>query len=89
MINFVVIGGGWRAEFYIRIAKALPEIFNLSGVCVRTPKRAEYISQKYNVKISGTIDELLKESFDFVVNCINKEDITELSLKRAEKGYSV
>ena len=89
MINFVVIGGGWRAEFYIRIAKALPGIFNLSGVCVRNPKRAEYISQKYNVKISGTIDELLKEPFDFVVNCINKEDITELSLKLAEKGYYV
>ena len=89
MINFVVIGGGWRAEFYIRIAKALPEIFNLKGICVRNSKSAAYISRKYNIKVFETIDELLREPFDFIVNCINKEDVTELSLKLADKGYYV
>ena len=89
MINFVVIGGGWRTEFYLRIARALPQIFNISAVCVRNTERAEYISGKYGVKVSSSVDELLNEPFQFIVNCINKEDISDLSTELADKGYYV
>ena len=43
MINFVIIGGGWRAEFYLRIAQLLPDRFNVTAICVRNINRAEYI----------------------------------------------
>ena len=89
MINFVIIGGGWRAEFYLRIAKSLPEQFKVSGICVRNPERAQYILENYSVKVVSSVEELLKEPFDFVVNCINKEDISDLSLELADRGYFV
>lgn len=89
MINFVVIGGGWRAEFYLRIARSLPHMFNVSAICVRNPERADYISAKYSVKVLGTVDEILNEPFDFIVNCINKEDISDLSTELADCGYYV
>lgn len=89
MINFVIIGGGWRAEFYLRIAKALPEKFQVSAICVRNPKRRQYIADKFNVKVLSCIEECLKESFDFIVNCINKEDISDLSIGLADRGYYV
>lgn len=88
-ITFVIIGGGWRAEFYLRIAKLLPEVFNTSAICVRNKERAEYISKNFNVKVLSSIDEVLKEPFDFIVNCINKEDITDFSVELADKGYYV
>ena len=47
MINYVIIGGGWRAEFYLRIAKAIPEKFNVSAICVRNPERRQYIAEKF------------------------------------------
>ena len=43
-----------RAEFYIRIAKAIPELFNLKGIGVRNSKSAAYISRKYNIKVFET-----------------------------------
>ena len=69
MINFVIIGGGWRAEFYLRIAKALPERFHVSGICVRNPERRQYIAEKYNVKVFSSFEECLEEPFVFFVIC--------------------
>ena len=43
MINFVIIGAGWRSEFYLRIAKALPEVFNVSAIYIRNKESAEAI----------------------------------------------
>lgn len=89
MINYCVIGGGWRAEFYIRIAKLLPEIFSVNALCVRNPQRAEQIRQQYNVNVVQSLDEVLKIDCDFFVNCINKEDISDLSSLLCSKGYAV
>lgn len=89
MINFVIIGGGWRAEFYLRIAKAIPEKFHVSAICVRNPERRQYIEDKFHVKVLSSIEECLQESFDFIVNCINKESISELSAELADRGYYV
>ena len=89
MINFIIIGGGWRSEFYLRIAKMLPEVFSANAICVRNPKRAKYLSNEFNIKTVSTIDEDLKEPFNFIVNCINKDDISDLSVELADKGYYV
>ncbi len=89
MINFIIIGGGWRAEFYLRIAQTLPEIFNISAIYIRNSERANYIRKQFNVKIVNTVDDALKTPFDFIVNCINKDDISDLSVELADRGYYV
>ena len=40
-IRFGLIGSGWRAEFYIRIAKALPERFDLAAVMIRDQEKGK------------------------------------------------
>lgn len=89
MINYCVIGGGWRSEFYLRIAKCLPEIFAVKGICVRNPKRAKEISEKYGINTVDSIDDILKIDCDFFVNCINKDDISKLSFELCNLGYAV
>ncbi len=89
MISFVIIGGGWRSEFYLRIAKALPEQFRVSAICIRNSKRTEEIARKFDVTIVNSVSEVLKQPFDFIVNCINKEDISDLSVDLADRGYYV
>ncbi|MBQ6795214.1 MAG: gfo/Idh/MocA family oxidoreductase, partial [Clostridia bacterium] len=89
MITFAVIGGGWRSEFYLRIAQALPEEFTVAGVYIRREEQREYIKNKYKVKTFALLDELLCESFDFIVNCASYAHVTDLSVTLADKGYFV
>ena len=46
-IRFGLIGSGWRAEFYIRIAKMLPEQFELTGVLIRDKEKGNIFSRKH------------------------------------------
>lgn len=88
-ITYSIIGGGWRAEFYLRIAALVPERFSAVCICVRNKERAKEISEKYGVKTINTVNELKKIPCDFIVNCINKNDISKLSLSLASEGFSV
>lgn len=66
-IEFGIIGGGWRAEFFLRIARALPDRFKISGIMVRNPAKARTLEEAWSVRTHQTIDELLAGSPRFVV----------------------
>ena len=79
-IRFGLIGSGWRAEFYIRIAKALPEMFDLAAVMIRSKEKGEAFSAKFSVKVVNTLDELVEKEPEFVVMAI-KRGIRKISQK--------
>ena len=84
-INFAVIGIGWRAEFFLRIAKALPEKFRVLGVVSSRKKKREEIENKWGFKAYQSAEELLAgENPDFVVLAISKEAAAEMILKLAK-----
>ncbi len=89
MIKFIILGGGWRSEFYLRIAKALPNDFSVSGVYVRKDEKREYIEKKYNVKGFSNLEDILNEDFDFIVNCISYGYVSDLSISLADRGYYI
>lgn len=70
MIKYGIIGAGWRAEFYLRIANLVPEKFSVSGIYIRNPEKREEFSKKYNVPIFDNLDDLLNTNFDFIVSCV-------------------
>ena len=88
-IKFSIIGGGWRSEFYLRIAKLLPDTFEVVAICIRNEIKAKEIREKYNCNIVKSIDEILSVPCDFIVNCTNKEDISSISIELAKKGVPV
>ncbi len=84
-INFAVIGIGWRAQFFLRIARALPEQFEVSGVVSSRTAKREEIKNRWGHKAYQSAEELLQaESPDFVVLSISKEAAAEVILKLAE-----
>ena len=63
-----IIGGGWRAEFYLRVAQALPERFQVGGMMVRNRDKGQLLEEKWGVKTYRTLEELLDVSdLNFVV----------------------
>src|SRR5436190_18611347 len=41
--RFAIVGAGWRAEFFFRIAAALPERFHIAGLVVRDPEKGRRV----------------------------------------------
>jgi predicted dehydrogenase len=69
--SFGLIGGGWRAEFFLRIARDLPERFPLAGVVVRDPAKRERLQAAWSVPVFAGAEELLaKASPSFVVTSV-------------------
>ena len=72
--TFSIIGGGWRTEFFMRIAAALPERFRVGGVLVRDPIKARAFASRWRVPVFGTLDELLRGiDGKFVVTSVPSE----------------
>ena len=44
MIKYIVIGYGWRADFYMQAARKMPDRFCVTARVVRTESRAKELS---------------------------------------------
>jgi len=89
MVNYALIGSGWRAEFYIRIAKALPDHFNLTSVLIRDHQKGVDFSRKFEVPVCNTLDALMHTSPDFVVLAVKRGITTEYLLDLFDKQIPV
>ena len=89
MIKYGIIGAGWRAEFYLRIATLVPDTFSVSGIYIRNEGKRQKFAKKYNVPIFDNLENLLNTDFDFIVSCVNKDSINETAQMLADKGVPV
>lgn len=88
IVKFSIIGGaGFRAQYYLRIAAALPEQFQVSGMVVRNEGQGKEMEAKWGAATYRTLEELLaNESPDFVVVSVNVTNTVDYVLKLAELG---
>ncbi|MBZ0295184.1 MAG: Gfo/Idh/MocA family oxidoreductase [Anaerolineae bacterium] len=71
MIPFAIIGTGWRAEFYLRIARECPDRFKIAGVVTRDVERASTLLDPFGVQPYASLDDLLaNEKPLFVVTSV-------------------
>ena len=68
LITFGIIGGGWRAEFFLRIARSLPERFRVAGMLVRDAAKGARLEAAFGVPTVRALDDLLRmEGLAFAV----------------------
>ena len=89
MIKYGIIGAGWRAEFYLRIASLVPDIFTVSGIYIRNESKRQEFAKKYNVPIFDNLENLLNTDLDFIVSCVNKDSINETAQMLSDRGIAV
>jgi hypothetical protein len=88
-IPFAVIGAGWRSEFYLRIARALPERFRVTSVMTRDATRAARVTTAFAAPVRATIDEVLTDHPAFVVACVPREAAPGLLRELAAQDAAV
>lgn len=66
-VPFAIIGAGWRAQFFLRVACELPEQFHVTGVMTRDAERAASVRSEWATRVHSTIEELLSDRPAFVV----------------------
>ena len=87
--SFALIGSGWRSLFFIRAAKALPELFTLTGVLIRNEEKARAFSQEHGVPTTTSMDELLRSRPDFVILSVKRGCIVEYLSRLFDEGLPV
>lgn len=89
-IRFAIIGAGWRACFFVRIAKALPEQFEIVGVWARDADKANAFAKEHGVTTYTDLDKMLTLSFDFVITSLTRGGpLFEYNKKLMEAGIPI
>ena len=72
MTSIAVIGAGWRAQFFIRLAKMMPEKFELVGVVARREDVRSALNLEFGVQTFSSVSQLLSHKKpDFAVSSVS------------------
>ena len=86
-IVFGVIGGGWRSEFFFRVAQALPERYHCAGVYMRNAAKAEQVQAAWGVRTTTSLEELLGTSgLHFVIISVPRAVCPDYIQELARRG---
>lgn len=86
MITFTLIGTGWRAAFFVRVAKALPHLFFISGVWNHREESGVAFCKEHNLPWQPSLNALLGTQCDFVVNCCAWQAAAQTNLLLLREG---
>jgi predicted dehydrogenase len=81
-LRFAVVGSGWRAEFFVRMARLLPDRFACVGVVSRDAGRRAWVEREWGVPAVGAIGDLPAPAPELVVTAtpwpVTPEAVVEL-----------
>ena len=84
-----LVGAGWRAEFFLRVARALPGHFTIARVLVRSTRSATSVTEEWGVAATTDIAEFERDTFDYVVVSAPAAAAGELVARFASAGLAV
>lgn len=88
-LSFSIIGAGWRALFYVRIARQYPQWFTLQHVVCRTAGKAQQLHREYGVPTTDSEQVCLAARPDFVVVAVHKNANFAVTRHWLELGCAV
>lgn len=89
MTTFSIVGAGWRTEFFLRVAEALPDRFRVAGVLARDPVKGDRLRHAFGVPVCDNLDDLLRDDPAFVVVSVGWAAAPELTTELHARGVPV
>lgn len=87
--RFAIVGFGWRAQFYQRAARMLPEKFEITAIVTRTRERALKIQEDTGIRAVCSMEEALKDQPDFVLLCVPRTVMKDWIIRLMEQKIPV
>ena len=88
-LSFVIIGSGWRAMFYVRIALRYPQCFKLCCLLCRAEEKAERIRREYGIPVTTEAKVCEEARPDFVAVAVDRASKFAVTKQWLEKGFAV
>ena len=73
-IRYGIIGSGFRAEMYMRLAKKMPDTFEVTSVLVRNDEKVQHIQNTFGLPVTKSGKVFLASRPDFVVDAVSKDN---------------
>src|ERR1700754_5208241 len=90
MTELSIVGAGWRSEYFLRIARALPDRFSVRTVVARSVERASRLREAYGVRVVDGVDALLRDGAgDAVVVVLPAAAAPEVTTALVKAGTAV
>lgn len=88
-IRFGIAGSGWRAEFYLRVARACGDRFEVTGITSRSDKKRAQLEQKWGIPAFASVRTLIETGPQFVVTSVAWEANPGIIMELAQAGVPV
>ena len=88
MLSYVIVGSGWRAEFFGRIARNYPDLFRAIFLC-RSEEKARPMRARTGLDAVLTEDEALSFHPDFIVVAVARAHLVDVAERWIQRGFPV
>jgi predicted dehydrogenase len=89
MFRFAIVGAGWRSEFFLRIARELPEKFEVTGILSRRPERAAELRKTWPIRIYDSIEQIVADRPDFAITSVSWDSNPVVIKELTDRGIPV
>ncbi len=88
MITYLIVGSGYRAEYFGRIAQTYPELFRAMFLC-RSQEKTERMKAHTGIRATMKEKEALAFHPDFIVIAVDRGHMAETAIKWSGMGFPV
>ena len=87
--RFTIVGYGWRAQFYLRAARMIPQEFEVTSIVTRSGERAAQIRKETGIPAVRSLEEALGDQPDFVLLCVTRAVMKDWIVRLMEQKIPV
>ena len=80
-MKFIMIGCGWRAQYFLRAAEILSDRLEVSAIVMHSEKRAQEIQQETGILTTTDLETALDTKPEFALLCVPRSVMKEWILR--------